>query len=178
MTDIKEFADALATPSKAWVFGDQVNTDDMFPGFAMGMSIKEASQHMFAASRPEWTEQVAPGDVVVAGEGFGIGSSRPVPLLFNERGVRYVVAEKFNTLFFRNCINYGLLPIVCEMATTHITDGDQLSLEIENWQLIINGEQSLAVRPLPEMLLDIVKEGGLLSRLERKGYLTPLSVEI
>lgn len=161
---------------RAWVFGDQINTDDMFPGFAMGMTIKDASRHMFAASRPGWSDLVQPGDVVVAGHGFGIGSSRPVPLLFKELGVAFVVAEQFNSLFFRNCINYGLLPLVCQGITQVVIEGETIEFDPENWTLTASDGSVLPVKPLPDALMEIVEAGGMLNRLENLGLLTPPSV--
>jgi 3-isopropylmalate/(R)-2-methylmalate dehydratase small subunit len=93
---------------RAWVFGDSVDTDNMYPGFAMKLSLQEAAKHVFYDLRPGWTDQVAAGDIVVAGRNFGIGSSRPVAQLFLELGVAALVAEEFNSLFLRNSVNFGL----------------------------------------------------------------------
>ena len=72
---------------KVWVFGDNLNTDAMYPAFAMKMDPPEAAKHIFYQVRPGWTDQVSPGDIVVAGKNFGLGSSRPVASLFTELGV-------------------------------------------------------------------------------------------
>lgn len=162
--------------ARTWLFGDQINTDDMFPGYAMGMKIRDAAKHTFAVSRPGWSQLVSPGDAVVAGRGFGIGSSRPVPLLFKELGVAFVVAEQFNSLFFRNCINYGLLPVVCPGITEAITEGELITLDTIQWQITTESGNVLQAKPLPPMLRDTVARGGLLNRLEQEGYLTSPSI--
>ena len=98
----------LAFTGKVWVFGDDLNTDAMYPAFAMKMDPPEAAKHVFYEVRPGWTDEVSPGDIVVAGKNFGLGSSRPVASLFTELGVAGLVAEEFNSLFFRNAVNAGL----------------------------------------------------------------------
>lgn len=95
---------------RAWVFGDEINTDDMYPGFAMKLPVPEAARHMFDATRPDWPQLVRPGDIVVGGRNFGLGSSRPVALLFQELGVRCLLAEEFNSLFLRTASTTACRP--------------------------------------------------------------------
>jgi 3-isopropylmalate/(R)-2-methylmalate dehydratase small subunit len=83
----------------AWVFGDEVNTDDMYPGFAFRLPVEEAAQMMFNSSRPDWPSLVRRGDILVGGRNFGLGSSRPVPVLLRQLGIDALVAEQFNSLF-------------------------------------------------------------------------------
>ena len=79
---------------KVWVFGDDLNTDAMYPGFAMKMEPAEAARHIFYEVRPGWTDQVSAGDIVMAGKNFGVGSSRPVAALFAELpGLEVLVPE-------------------------------------------------------------------------------------
>ncbi len=127
---------SMSATGRAWVFGDEVNTDDMYPAFAMRLPMAEAATHMFNASRPGWPALVRPGDIVVGGRNFGLGSSRPVPMLFKELGIAGLVAEQFNSLFYRNCINYGLLALTVPDARELITEGDQVCLDIEAGRLV------------------------------------------
>jgi 3-isopropylmalate/(R)-2-methylmalate dehydratase small subunit len=159
---------------RAWVFGDDVNTDDMFPGFAMRLPVAEAARHMFNASRPDWPGLVRPGDIVVAGRNFGLGSSRPVPLLFSELGVAAVAAEQFNSLFYRNCINYGLLAVTVPGVTKLVAEGDTVVVDPVAGRLV-NETTGAAGEgaPLPPLLLDIVRAGGIFPRLEAAGKLRP-----
>jgi len=120
----------LHVRGRAWVFGDEVNTDEMFPGFANRLPIKEAAQTMFNASRPSWPALVRPGDIVVARRNFGRGSSRPVALLFQQLGVSALLAEHINSLFFRNSINYGLAALTVPGITAHVTEGDELVVDV------------------------------------------------
>src|SRR6476660_7321176 len=89
---------------RVWVFGDGLNTDALYPAFAMKMDPPEAAKHVCYAVRPGWIDQVSHGDVVVAGRNFGVGSSRPVASLSVELGVSGLGAEEFNSLFFRNAV--------------------------------------------------------------------------
>ena len=115
---------------RAWVFGDSVDTDNMYPGFAMKLPLQEAAKHVFYDLRPGWTDEVAAGDIVIAGRNFGIGSSRPVAQLFLELGVVALVAEEFNSLFLRNSINFGLPAVTIPGAATTIADGSKVRLDI------------------------------------------------
>lgn len=121
----------LTVTGRAWVFGDEINTDDMYPGRAMGLPVAEASTHMFDATRPGWPKLVEPGDIVVAGQNFGIGSSRPVAELFVELGVGALVAEQYNSLFLRNCLNYGLPAVTIPDARAFITESDLVTIDVE-----------------------------------------------
>lgn len=164
----------LRASGRAWVFGDAVNTDEMFPGFAMRMPTEEAARHMFDATRPGWPALVRPGDIVVAGRNFGLGSSRPVPLLFKALGVAAVAAEQFNSLFYRNCVNYGLLAVAVPGARGLVTEGDTVTVDPVAGRLV-NETTGAAGEgtPLPPLLLDIVRAGGIFPRLEAAGKLRP-----
>ncbi|NKQ52852.1 3-isopropylmalate dehydratase [Amycolatopsis sp. K13G38] len=166
----------LRITGRAWVLGDGVNTDEMYPGFAMRLPVAEAARHMFRATRPGWTELVRPGDIVVGGRNFGLGSSRPVPLLFAELGVAALVAEQFNSLFFRNCVNYGLPAATLAGATNLISEGDLLDIDFEAGRLTACGE-TRPIAPLPGFLLEVLRAGGLVPQLETAGLLRRMSTK-
>jgi 3-isopropylmalate/(R)-2-methylmalate dehydratase small subunit len=157
---------------RAWVFGDSVDTDNMYPGFAMKLPLKEAARHVFYDLRPGWTDEVTAGDIVVAGRNFGIGSSRPVAQLFLELGVAALVAEEFNSLFLRNSVNFGLPAVTIPGAATTIADGSTVRLDIPRATIEpAGGGARLQGTPLPEFVLDILAQGGLLPKLAADGYL-------
>ncbi|AKS34940.1 3-isopropylmalate dehydratase [Mycolicibacterium goodii] len=166
--------DDLVLTGRSWVFGHQVTTDDMFPGYAMRLPIAQAAHEMFNASRTGWPEMVRPGDIVVGGTNFGLGSSRPVALLFRELGVACLLAESFNSLFLRNCINYGLPILAVPGISSAVTEGDELSVDVVN--ATVRNRSTGAVltsKPYPQFLIEILQRGGLLQRLEEDGYLRP-----
>jgi 3-isopropylmalate/(R)-2-methylmalate dehydratase small subunit len=163
---------SLRITGRVWVFGDNLNTDAMYPAFAMKMEPAEAARHIFYEVRPGWTDQVAPGDIVVAGKNFGLGSSRPVAALFAELGVAGLMAEEFNSLFFRNAVNAGLPAMTVPDATSVFTDGDIGTFDLADgsWRNDTTGKAG-TVPKLPELILDIIASGGVLPRLAARGYL-------
>lgn len=157
---------------RTWVVGDSVTTDAMYPGFAMKLPVPEAARHVFYELRPGWTDQVQPGDIVVAGRNFGLGSSRPVAVLFRELGICALVADEFNSLFLRNAINYGLPALAAPGVSGIFADGDTARLDFaEGWIENTATGQRLPGGALPPMVLDILAAGGILPKLAREGYL-------
>src|SRR5258707_11275875 len=155
---------------KLWVFGDDLNTDAMYPGFAMKMDPPGAAKHIFYEVRPGWTDEVAPGDIVLAGRNFGVGSSRPVAALFAELGVAGLVAEEFNSLFFRNAVNAGLAAMTLPDATSLFAEGDTGIFDLSNgtWRNDTAGTSGSVPR-LPDLILDIIAQGGVMPRLAPQG---------
>jgi 3-isopropylmalate/(R)-2-methylmalate dehydratase small subunit len=157
---------------RTWVVGDSITTDAMYPAFAMKLPVPEAARHIFYELRPGWTDQVRPGDIVIAGRNFGLGSSRPVAALFRELGVAALVAEEFNSLFLRNAINYGLPALTVPGVSGLFTDGDTARLDFAaGWIENTASGRRLAGGALPPMVLDILAAGGILPKLAREGYL-------
>jgi 3-isopropylmalate/(R)-2-methylmalate dehydratase small subunit len=156
---------------KVWVFGDDLNTDAMYPAFAMKMEPTEAAKHIFYEVRPGWTDEVSSGDIVLAGKNFGVGSSRPVAVLFSELGVAGLVAEEFNSLFFRNAINTGLPAMTVPAATMDFSDGDVGTFDLAegSWRNESTGASG-SVPKLPDLILDILASGGVLPRLAAQGF--------
>ncbi|WP_406511157.1 3-isopropylmalate dehydratase [Streptomyces sp. NBC_00161] len=162
--------DTLVT-GRVWVVGDSVTTDAMYPAFAMKLPVAEAARHVFYELRPGWTDQVQLGDIVVAGRNFGLGSSRPVAALFRELGVAALMAEEFNSLFLRNCINHGLPALTVPGVTRSFTDGDTARLDFaEGWAENLGSGTRLAGGALPSLVLDILAAGGIVPKLAREGY--------
>jgi 3-isopropylmalate/(R)-2-methylmalate dehydratase small subunit len=157
---------------RAWVFGDSVDTDNMYPGFAMKLPIEEAAKYVFYDLRPGWTREVEPGDIVVAGKNFGIGSSRPVAQLFKQLGITALVADEFNSLFLRNSINFGLPALTIPGVTGFISDHDQVRLNVRTASIERLADRScLQGTPLPDFVLEIIAQGGLLPKLLADGYI-------
>ncbi|WP_216901578.1 3-isopropylmalate dehydratase [Nocardia alni] len=157
---------------RVWVFGDSIDTDAMYPAFAMKLDIPEAAGHVFYQIRPGWTDLVQPGDIVVAGHNFGVGSSRPVASLFRHLGVAALIAEDFNSLFFRNAVNAGLPALTAPGVTELFTDGQLGSFDIATG-LYSNDTTGCTGKtaPLPALILEILASGGVLARLAEQGYL-------
>ncbi len=154
---------------KAWVFGDDIDTDVLAPGRYMKSDISEIAQHCLEAVRPEFSQSVTPGDCVVAGRNFGAGSSREqAPAALKHLGVAALVAESFAGLFYRNSLNLGLPALVCDGAR-RIRNGDRLELDFQKSILVnLTTGDKLAFEPIPDHLLEMVRDGGLLPHLEKR----------
>jgi 3-isopropylmalate/(R)-2-methylmalate dehydratase small subunit len=161
-----------AVTGRVWVFGDNLTTDDMYPPDAMKLDIPEAAKHVFYNVRPGWTAEVQRGDIVVAGRNFGLGSSRPVSALFSQLGIAALVAEEFNSLFFRNAVNAGLPAMTVPAATAVFHEGDVATVDLAagTWTNQTTKTKG-SVPSQPELILEIIAEGGILPRLARQGYL-------
>lgn len=162
----------LTVTGRVWVFGDSLNTDAMYPPDAMKLDLPDAAKMVFYQVRPGWTDQVSNGDIVVAGANFGLGSSRPVAALFNHLGIAALVAEEFNSLFFRNAINAGLPAMTVPGVTGAFSDGDTGTFDLRSgeWHNDATGARG-SVPVLPDLILDILASGGVLPRLAEQGYL-------
>lgn len=168
---------------RVWVFGDSINTDLMMPGFSLRMPVAEAARYVFDAVRPGWADAVVPGDVIVAGKNCGIGSSRPVPLLLLELGIAAIIAEEFNSLFFRNCINYGFPALAIDEVGGIFREGDEAQVDLLT-ATISNRRtgEHLRGRPYPRLILEVLTAGGITAQLRANGYLsaevTPQPVKV
>jgi len=154
---------------KAWVFGDNVDTDVIAPGRYMKLGIEEIAKHCLEQVCPAFSSSVVKGDFVVGGRNFGTGSSREqAPAALRHLGVAALIAESFAGLFYRNALNLGLPALVCANAR-RIRSGDQLEMDLERAVILnkTNGEK-LECEPLPAHLVAMVRDGGLLAHLERR----------
>lgn len=163
---------ALQIEGKAWRFGDDINTDLILPGAAFLLPVEEQIKYCFSANRPGWSDEVRPGDIIVAGENFGVGSARPIGNVFSKLGVAGVIAESFNGLGLRNCVNYGIHVLPCPGAAASIADGDRIAVDWAGGH-VRNLSQGGAVtgRPLPPALLEIAETGGVIPILQSEGLL-------
>lgn len=153
-------------PGQAWVFGDDIDTDLLAPGRYMRLPVSDLARHCLEGLNQRFASDVRPGDVVVAGRNFGLGSSREQAAeVLKYLGVEAVVAESFGGIFRRNAFNLGLPALVCAEATS-IKASDRISIDIAA-ALIENETQKrvLSFSPLPEPLLKLVAYGGLMPYL-------------
>jgi 3-isopropylmalate/(R)-2-methylmalate dehydratase small subunit len=154
---------------RAWVFGDNVDTDVIAPGRYMKYGIDEIARHCMEALDVSFAGNVNQGDIVVAGRNFGAGSSREqAPEALKHLGIGALVAESFAGLFYRNAINLGLPAVVCAGAK-RIRAGDDIELDFAAGRIDnrTTGE-TLPAEPIPAFLLQIVRDGGLLPHLEKR----------
>ena len=154
---------------RTWLLPPDVDTDQLAPGHAMkngGMEV--IARHCLESVRPEFAYSVRRGDVIVAGNNFGIGSSREqAASVLVHLGVAAVVAPSYNGLFFRNAFNVGLLLLTCPRALD-IADGVALRFDARAGFITLSGGVRLSTEPIPDFLLDRIDAGGLLPELKRR----------
>jgi len=148
---------------KAWKFGDNVDTDAIIPGkYLVINQSKELAKHAFENVRPDFASRVKKGDIIVAGENFGSGSSREHAPLALKENVSVIIAKSFARIFFRNAINIGLPVLECD--TTEIDEGDILEVDL-NKGIIFDKTKNKAfeVSELPMFVRRIIESGGLVN---------------
>ena len=157
---------------RAWKFGDDINTDVITPGrYTVTTDRKRLGEIAFIEYRPEFAKEVKEGDVIVAGNNFGCGSSREhSPVAIKAAGISAVIAKSFARIFFRNAINIGLPLFVCDDADK-IDDGDTLEIDFTTGDIRdVTKGTVLKVKPLPTFMQKIVDKGGLVEFLRSDGY--------
>jgi 3-isopropylmalate/(R)-2-methylmalate dehydratase small subunit len=154
---------------RIWKFGDQIDTDVLAPGRYMKGSIDELAAHCLEAVRPEFASLVKPGDLVVAGVGFGIGSSREqAAQALKHLGVGAVIATGAARIFYRNAINLGL-PVLVSPDAAKLVDGAMVRFDLDSGTVTqANGTSIAQCEPLPDFLLEIVRDGGLIPNLKKR----------
>jgi 3-isopropylmalate/(R)-2-methylmalate dehydratase small subunit len=159
---------------KVWKFGDNINTDLMLPGNLLLVPEAEQRKAVFSANRPGWVDEVQPGDIIVGGLNYGMGSSRPAARSLRNCGVTALVAESINGLFFRNAVNFGLLALECPGVHAAFAEGQTLEISLADFT-VRNRETGAALmaQPVPDMLLDLMRNGGLYPYLEKQGLIAP-----
>jgi len=156
---------------RAFKFGDDISTDHIIPGrYAhLRSDLPVLAAHVMEDADPTFAGRVKPGDFIAAGSNFGLGSSREhAPLVIKMAGVSAVLAKSVARIFFRNAINLGLPILICD--TDKIGDGDQLDVDLTSGTIkdVTNGE-SLTSGQIPQAMLDILNEGGLLPYIKKHG---------
>ena len=163
---------ALQIEGTAWVFGDDINTDLILPGAAFLLPVEEQIKYCFSANRPGWCDEVQPGDVIIAGTNFGLGSARPIGNVFARLGVVGIVAASFNGLGLRNCVNYGVHVLPSPDAVGAIADGDRVAIDWEAGTIRnLTQGNDVSGNPVPRALLDIAEAGGVVPILRAEGLL-------
>jgi 3-isopropylmalate/(R)-2-methylmalate dehydratase small subunit len=161
---------------RVWRVGENVDTDALAPGAYMKMDLAAMAGHCLESRYPGLANALRPGDVIVAGPGFGIGSSREQAVgVLVQLGVKAVIAPSFSGLYFRNAFNLGLLAIVCPDAE-QMPEGSRVEIDTEESVLRLyddeaNGggpSKTLACQKIPSFLVDMAAVGGLLAQLQQK----------
>jgi len=157
---------------RAWVFGDDIDTDQIFPGAYLTLTdVEEMGKHAMEGvpGREDFAKKVAKGDIIVAGKNFGCGSSREqAPIAIKGSGVSVVVAKSFARIFYRNAVNIGLPIIECK-DIDKINEGDLLEIDLSTGNIENKTKGiSLSGTPVTSLEFEIMSAGGLISYLKQK----------
>ena len=154
---------------RVWKYGDDVNTDVIFPGkYTYSISDrKEMAEHALEDLDPDFVENVQPGDIIVAGKNWGCGSSREQAVIaLKEAGVGAIVARSFARIYFRNCINEGLPIVTCD-AVDSVEPGDEITIDFASGTVTTpRGEYTFP--PLAPSVMEILDAGGLVPHVKQK----------
>lgn len=149
---------------RAWKFGDNINTDLICPGPYMRLPLDQIGQAAMAGIDPDFHKKISEGDVIVAGENFGSGSSRELaPLALKKAGISGIVAVYFARIFYRNCIALGFPVIECAEAVDKVDEGDELEINLHTGKIrnTTKNEEYEGTR-YPEEFLEIFQSGGII----------------
>jgi len=156
-----------------WKYGDDVDTDVIIPARYLNVSTpEELARHCMEDVDPGFAGRVRAGDVIVAGENFGCGSSREhAPLAIKGSGVACIIAGSFARIFYRNAINVGLPILECPEVVEEAEQGDQLTVDLEAGRITnLRTGRSYLTSPFPSFILSIIEAGGLIPyTIQRRG---------
>lgn len=153
---------------KVWKYGDDINTDVIFPGkyTYQKMTPEEMAKHALEDLDPGFVKQVQEGDILVAGNNFGMGSSREqAAVAIKYAGIRVIIAKSFSRIYFRNAINAGMPAIKSPEAVAAIKNGDTVTVDMAKGQ-IITERGTFSFPPYPQTVMDILNNNGLIDYIK------------
>ena len=155
--------------SKVWKFHNDVDTDQIIGSqYLLLPNVEEMKQYTFESLNPDFAANVREGDIIVAGENFGCGSSREqAPGVLKALGVKAVIARSFARIFYRNSINIGFPVIVCKDLYDHVEDGSSVDLDLSAGTVTAGGVTCSCTK-LPEYMQNILSQGGLIASLNKE----------
>ena len=150
-------------------FGDNVDTDNITPAATLNLPIEEIKKHAFEPISPEFYKTVKPGDVIVAGNNFGCGSSREhATLVVKEMGIHYILCESMARIYMRNCVALGLYPILAKGVSSLFKEGDEIEIDFEHSEVKnIKTGKTARFKPLTGTPRQIFESGGILAYLKK-----------
>ena len=155
--------------NKVWKFHNDVDTDQIIASqYLLLPDIEAMKQYTFESLDPDFAKKAQPGDLIVAGENFGCGSSREqAPGVLKALGIKAVIAKSFARIFYRSSINIGLPVIVCKELPDDVKTGDTMELSMSDGTAHANGK-TYSCTKLPEYMQNILNQGGLIASLNRE----------
>jgi 3-isopropylmalate/(R)-2-methylmalate dehydratase small subunit len=160
--------------SRVWKFGDNINTDLILPNVAFYLTPQEQLKYIFRANRPGWVDLAQPGDILIGGKNFGMGSSRPAARNLKNLGLACLVAESINGLFYRNAVNFAFPAMECPGIGALFEEGETAEVDFETGDMTnVTTGKSIRGKTTPPQLLKIIAAGGIFDLLEQEGAIAP-----
>ncbi|HOO63713.1 MAG TPA: 3-isopropylmalate dehydratase [Synergistaceae bacterium] len=154
---------------KVWKYGDDVNTDVIFPG-KYTYTIKERSEMAKVALEdldPEFTKNAQPGDIIVGGKNWGCGSSREQAVsCLKERGIGAIIAKGFARIYYRNCLNEGLPIVISPEAVDAIQAGEEVTVDFDTSK-VVTSKGEFSFPPYPDFVKGLIEDGGLIPHVRK-----------
>lgn len=159
---------------KVWLFEDNIDTDQILPGYAMAAPREKLKEYALAGSKQaDFAKKVNPGDIVVAGKNFGCGSSREqAPVALKEAGVALVIARSFARIFRRNAINIGM-PVLIADVFSKVQQGEEVEVDLKRGTVYIPGKDTtIQGQKLSGSVLETLEAGGLINKVRKQFGIT------
>jgi methanogen homoaconitase small subunit len=159
--------------ARVWLFGDNVDTDQILPGRYAPYMTSEADlgKYPFIEARPEFAPEVRPGDIIVAGSNFGCGSSREyAPRALKAVGIAAIIAPSFSRIFFRNALTLGI-PLFEMDLRGQVADGQEVVMDLDAAAVTPDGGEAIALPVPPAWVRSVWAEGGIVEYYKRHGRL-------
>ncbi len=155
---------------RVWAFGDDISTDHIISGKYLGTTdAKVFAEHAFEGVDPTWARSVRPGDIIVAGDNFGCGSSREqAPVALKTLGISAILANSFARIFFRNAINLGFPVLECAGLKEKVKAGETIEVDMARGEVRLPDGGAMTFKALPPNVLEILEAGGLVPKLKRE----------
>ncbi len=161
----------MTIEGRVWKFGSDVDTDAIIPARYLNQSDpKELAKHAMEDERPEFTQEVKKGDILVADKNFGCGSSREhAPVALKAAGISCIIAKSFARIFYRNGLNLGLPLLESTEASQAIQEGDRVRVNLATGEIFdLTQKKKFFAKPIPPFMQDLIKDGGLIRHLKKK----------
>jgi len=160
--------------ARVWKFGDNINTDLILPNVAFYLTPQEQLKYIFRANRPGWVDLAQPGDILIGGKNFGMGSSRPAARNLKNLGLACLVAESINGLFYRNAVNFAFPATECPGIGALFEEGETAEVDFETGHVTnVTTGKSIRGKTTPPQLLKIISAGAIFDLLEQEGAIAP-----
>ncbi len=158
---------------RVWKFGDNIDTDAIIPARYLTTSDPEAlATHCMEDADPEFVKKISAGDIIVAGENFGCGSSREhAPIAIKAAGISCVIAKSFARIFYRNAFNIGLPIFESKDLWDKVSNGQEIEVDGDNGliRILDSCVAPLQINAIPPFMQELIKDGGLMKHLAKKG---------